>query len=106
MAKASDVTADRSRDLGSISGELSDGDGAAKNSDVDLPRIERAVRGRSTSEFFEAPSPSERSPAMLARSRERSAVTSDAFAMEVRHTAPGGDGGQREAIHYTWSTYG
>jgi GTP cyclohydrolase I len=39
-----DVAADRSRDLGSISGELSDTDGDAKGSDIDLPRIERAVR--------------------------------------------------------------
>jgi GTP cyclohydrolase IA len=44
MAKTTDITADRSRDLGSISGELSDGNGAAKDSNVDLPRIERAVR--------------------------------------------------------------
>src|SRR6478672_2186618 len=44
MTKATNITSDRSRDLGSISGELSDSNGAAKDSNVDLPRIERAVR--------------------------------------------------------------
>jgi GTP cyclohydrolase I len=44
MAKTTDITADRSRDFGSVSGELSDSNGAAKESNVDLPRIERAVR--------------------------------------------------------------
>src|SRR5258705_6917045 len=44
MAKHSEVTTDRSRDLGSISGELSDGNGVPSESKVDLPRIERAVR--------------------------------------------------------------
>lgn len=44
MAKTTDSTTDRSRDLGSISGELSDSNGAPKESQVDLPRIERAVR--------------------------------------------------------------
>jgi GTP cyclohydrolase I len=38
------ATTDRSRDLGSLSGELSDGNGLAKATPVDLPRIERAVR--------------------------------------------------------------
>ena len=37
-------TTERSRDLGSISGELSDSNGAPNESKVDLPRIERAVR--------------------------------------------------------------
>jgi GTP cyclohydrolase I len=44
MAKTTQPTADRSRDLGSISGELSDGNGAPKTPQVDMPRIERAVR--------------------------------------------------------------
>src|SRR5215211_1244738 len=44
MAKSMDVTTDQSRDLGSISGELSDSNGAPSESKVDLPRIERAVR--------------------------------------------------------------
>jgi GTP cyclohydrolase IA len=44
MAKQADLSVDRSRDLGSISGELSDSNGAPKSSEVDLPRIERAVR--------------------------------------------------------------
>jgi GTP cyclohydrolase IA len=44
MAKPTDLTSNRSHDLGSISGELSDGDGAPTESKVDLPRIERAVR--------------------------------------------------------------
>jgi GTP cyclohydrolase I len=37
-------TTDRSRDLGSTTGELSEGNGVPKLSPVDLPRIERAVR--------------------------------------------------------------
>src|SRR3979411_2606331 len=44
MAKPSEVPTDRSRNLGSISGELSDGNGAPSEAKVDLPRIERAVR--------------------------------------------------------------
>src|SRR5258707_2193765 len=44
MAKPSEVPTERSRDLGSISGELSDSNGAANESKVDLPRIEAAVR--------------------------------------------------------------
>jgi GTP cyclohydrolase I len=44
MAKSPDVVSDRSRDLGSLSGELSDSNGAPTASKVDLPRIERAVR--------------------------------------------------------------
>jgi GTP cyclohydrolase I len=44
MAKSPDVASDRSRDLGSLPGELSDGNGAPTASKVDLPRIERAVR--------------------------------------------------------------
>ncbi len=44
MAKATDMMVDRSRDVGSISGELSDTNGAPNTSQVDLPRIERAVR--------------------------------------------------------------
>src|SRR5438128_11606153 len=44
MAKPSDLSADRSRDMGSLSGELSDSNGAPTESKVDLPRIERAVR--------------------------------------------------------------
>jgi GTP cyclohydrolase I len=44
MAKPSEVTTERSRDAGSISGELSDSNGAPSESKVDLPRIERAVR--------------------------------------------------------------
>jgi GTP cyclohydrolase I len=38
------TTTDRTRDLGSISGELSEGNGVAKPTGVDLPRIERAIR--------------------------------------------------------------
>src|SRR5712675_1312763 len=44
MAKPSEITTERSRDLGSISGELSDGNGMRSDAKVDLPRIERAVR--------------------------------------------------------------
>ncbi len=44
MAKATDLTSERSRDLGSVSGELSESNGAPKTPQVDLPRIERAVR--------------------------------------------------------------
>jgi GTP cyclohydrolase IA len=44
MPNPVNTAADRPRDMGSISGELSDGNGAPKPSDVDLPRIERAVR--------------------------------------------------------------
>jgi GTP cyclohydrolase I len=43
MPKSSNTAAGRSRDVGSISGELSEGNGAAA-SQVDMPRIERAVR--------------------------------------------------------------
>ncbi len=44
MAKPSEVPTEQSRDLGSISGELSDSNGAPSAVKVDLPRIERAVR--------------------------------------------------------------
>jgi GTP cyclohydrolase I len=44
MPTPTNTTVDRSRDVGSISGELSDGNGAPKSSQVDTPRIERAVR--------------------------------------------------------------
>jgi len=45
MATPSELSADGSRDLGSISGELSDSsNGTPSESKVDLPRIERAVR--------------------------------------------------------------
>src|SRR6476620_7900877 len=44
MAKPSEITTERSRDLGSITGELSESNGAPTDSKVDLPRIERAVR--------------------------------------------------------------
>src|SRR5205809_4308295 len=44
MAKPSEITTDRPRDVGSISGELSDGNGTRSDAKVDLPRIERAVR--------------------------------------------------------------
>src|SRR6266516_1427728 len=44
MAKPTDIMDDRSRDLGSVAGEISDSDGAPNGSQVDLPRIERAVR--------------------------------------------------------------
>ncbi len=44
MAKASNVLTEPARDLGSITGELSDSNGAPKSPAVDLPRIQRAVR--------------------------------------------------------------
>jgi GTP cyclohydrolase I len=44
MAKSIDIVSPGSRDVGSISGELSDTDGAPAPTKVDLPRIERAVR--------------------------------------------------------------
>lgn len=47
MAKSLHQTSDRTRDIGSLSGELSDtaeANGAPIARDVDLPRIERAVR--------------------------------------------------------------
>ncbi len=44
MANTRQKTADRSRDVGSESGELSESNGAPKTAQVDLPRIERAVR--------------------------------------------------------------
>ncbi|HEX4414281.1 MAG TPA: GTP cyclohydrolase I FolE [Lacipirellulaceae bacterium] len=44
MAKNTTTATERTSDIGSISGELSDSDGAPKKVDVDLPRIERAVR--------------------------------------------------------------
>jgi GTP cyclohydrolase IA len=44
MAKPTNSIAERPRDIGSISGELSDGNGVVAASGVDLPRIERAVR--------------------------------------------------------------
>src|SRR4029079_15744364 len=44
MAKSSEVTTERSRDVGSLSGELTDSNGVASESKVDLPRIERAGR--------------------------------------------------------------
>jgi GTP cyclohydrolase I len=44
MSKPTELAADVSRDTGSISGELSDSDGAPPAPKVDLPRIERAVR--------------------------------------------------------------
>jgi GTP cyclohydrolase I len=44
MPKATNITSDRSRDLGSISGEAADDNGAPQSADVDLKRIERAVR--------------------------------------------------------------
>jgi GTP cyclohydrolase I len=44
MAIPTDITADRSRDIGSIPGELADEDGAPKVTEVDTKRIERAVR--------------------------------------------------------------
>ena len=44
MAKPTELTNDKSRDVGSISGELSESNGAPSESKVDLPRIERAVR--------------------------------------------------------------
>jgi GTP cyclohydrolase I len=44
MANPPNTANDRSRDLGSISGELSDGNGAPKSTPVDTARIERAVK--------------------------------------------------------------
>ncbi|MCI0332759.1 MAG: GTP cyclohydrolase I FolE [Planctomycetes bacterium] len=44
MANPANITTDRQRDLGSISGELSDSNGAPKSSAVDTARIERAVK--------------------------------------------------------------
>jgi GTP cyclohydrolase I len=44
MAKNTPPVTDRSSDVGSISGELSDSNGSPKGAAVDLPRIERAVR--------------------------------------------------------------
>src|SRR6187401_1198217 len=44
MAKPTEAPADKSRDIGSISGELSDSNAAPGDIKVDLPRIERAVR--------------------------------------------------------------
>jgi GTP cyclohydrolase I len=44
MAKSTNTSIDRTRDLGSISGELSDENGAAQAAQVDKGRIERAVR--------------------------------------------------------------
>ena len=44
MAIPTDITANRSRDLGSIPGEVADEDGAPKAIEVDTKRIERAVR--------------------------------------------------------------
>jgi GTP cyclohydrolase I len=44
MATPAKISVDGSRDIGSISGELSDENGAPQATDVDQPRIERAVR--------------------------------------------------------------
>src|SRR5436309_963236 len=44
MANASQKSAGRSQDVGSISGELSESNGEVNSRQVDLPRIERAVR--------------------------------------------------------------
>jgi GTP cyclohydrolase I len=44
MATSRNITSDRSRDAGSIAGELSDGNGAPRSTPVDTPRIERAVK--------------------------------------------------------------
>ncbi len=44
MAKNTSQATERTSDIGSISGELSDSNGAPKGAPVDLPRIERAVR--------------------------------------------------------------
>jgi GTP cyclohydrolase IA len=44
MANSPQKTADASRDHGSLTGELSDSNGAPKAPQVDKPRIERAVR--------------------------------------------------------------
>jgi GTP cyclohydrolase I len=44
MAANSNLKSDRARDLGSISGELSEGNGAPKSTPIDTARIERAVK--------------------------------------------------------------
>src|ERR1700750_57847 len=44
MAKSANTSPERSRDLGSMSGECSDSTGPPAAPQVDLPRIERAVR--------------------------------------------------------------
>jgi hypothetical protein len=44
MANLSNTTNDRSRDIGSISGELSDASNPPPPTPVDMARIERAVR--------------------------------------------------------------
>jgi GTP cyclohydrolase I len=44
MGKRTSFSSEQSRDVGSISGELSEGNGAPQSSPVDLPRIERAVK--------------------------------------------------------------
>jgi GTP cyclohydrolase I len=44
MPTPPNTTPDRSRDVGSISGELSDDNGAPKSPNVDMPRLERAVK--------------------------------------------------------------
>jgi GTP cyclohydrolase I len=44
MAKGTEPSVERSRDLGSVAGELSESDGAPAPPQADLPRIERAVR--------------------------------------------------------------
>jgi GTP cyclohydrolase I len=44
MATPAKLSTDRSRDVGSISGELSEGNGAPKATPVDTTRIERAVK--------------------------------------------------------------
>jgi GTP cyclohydrolase I len=44
MTTPAKISVDRTRDIGSISGELSDENGAPQAREVDKPRIERAVR--------------------------------------------------------------
>jgi GTP cyclohydrolase I len=44
MPKATNIRSNRSRDLGSVSGELAEENGAPSTAQVDMPRIERAVR--------------------------------------------------------------
>jgi GTP cyclohydrolase I len=44
MPKSTNIAVDSARDLGSISGEAADDNGAPQSADVDLKRIERAVR--------------------------------------------------------------
>jgi GTP cyclohydrolase I len=44
MAIPTDITTGRTRDIGSVPGELADDDGAQKATEVDTKRIERAVR--------------------------------------------------------------